>query len=241
MSGHSHFSSIKHKKEANDAQRGRVFSKMAREIAIAARSGLNLETNAKLRVILEKAKSFNMPHENIERALKKASGEEGGVVLEEVLFEAYGPGGIAILIEGITDNNKRTVSEIKQALIQHGGKFVESGSVKWLFGRKGVIVVPLAENSGLSREDLELKAIDAGAEDVYWHTDSLDVYSQPENLDKIKKNLESLGIKIESASMGWVPKEDVAIEEKDKETCQRLFESLDENEAVTEIYSNLTG
>jgi len=240
MSGHSHFAGIKHKKETTDSQRGKIFSKLTREISIAARGGTNPETNTKLRVVIEKAKSLNMPKENIERAINKGSGEAEGEQLAEVLFEAYGPGGIAILMEGITDNNKRTVNEIKQILNQNGGKFVESGSVKWLFERKGIITVSVVEeNAPLTREDLELKAIEAGAEDFYWHNSILDVYTKPENLETIKKSLEAAGIKTDSASLGWVPKEDVIVSEKDKEACQRLFEALDENDAITEIYSNI--
>lgn len=236
MSGHSHFSSIKHKKEANDAQRGRTFSKLTREIIIASRFGIDPETNNRLRVVIEKAKSMNMPKDNIERAIKKGSGETEGARLEEVLFEAYGPAGVAILIQGITDNNKRTLGEVKQILNQYGGKFVESGSVKWLFERKGVIEVSAA---GIVKEELELKAIEAGAEDTLWHEEMLEIYTKPEDLEKVKKLLEAGGVKIDSAGLGWVPKEEIKAEEKNQEACQRLFEALDENEAITDVYSNL--
>ncbi|MBZ9569566.1 YebC/PmpR family DNA-binding transcriptional regulator [Patescibacteria group bacterium] len=253
MSGHSHFRTIKHKKEITDKKRGQIFSKLSRMISIAAREkGGDPETNPKLRLSIERAKEFNIPKENIERAIKRGTGELKGAVLEEVLFEAYGPSKIAIIIEGITDNKNRTLSEIKQILNQHNGKLVSPGAVKWMFERKGCVTV----DSKLQIEDLkdkgklELLAIEAGAEDIYWHDaahegeprqgrDLLDVYTKPEELEKIKKILENKGIKTESASLDWVAKEELEIEEKDKIACQKLFAALDDNEAVQEIYSNL--
>jgi len=240
MSGHSHFAGIKHKKALTDSQKGKAFSKLAREIAIAVRDGESPETNAKLRAAIEKAKAMNMPKENIDRAIKKGSGGEGGEKLEEFLFEAYGPGGIAVLIEGITDNKNRTLGELKQSLNQHGGKLVEAGSVKWLFERKGVITVNLKpQNQNFKTEDLELSAIEAGAEDIYWHEDAFGVFSKPGELEAVKKSLEEKGIKTESAGLEWMAKEEKEVSRKDKGLAEKLFEALDENEAVSEIYSNL--
>jgi len=240
MSGHSHFAGIKHKKEANDAQRGKIFSKFAREITIAAREGAKVETNSKLRTVIEKAKAMNMPRDNIDRALVKGAGGGEGANLEEVLFEAYGPGGAAILIQGITDNNKRTVNEIKQILNQNNGKFVESGSVKWLFERKGIIVIPIKEDSGNpAKDDLEMKAIEAGAEDIYIGEETMEVYTRPETLEPAHKALEAMAIKLDSFNLGWVAKEEITVDEKDKEACQKMFEALDENDAVTDVYSNI--
>ena len=238
MSGHSHWSSIKHKKTAEDQKRGKIFSKLARMISVAAREGADPETNPKLKQALGEAKNFNLPRENIERAIKKGTGEFGEEKLEEINYEAFGPGGIAVIIEGITDNKNRTLSEIKQVLKKYGGKLAESGSVRWLFERKGVIAVSVIDKN---REDLELKAIEAGAEDIYWHEteDILDVYIKPEELEKIKKDLETQGFKIESTSLDWVSREQIEISGGEKEKCEKFFEELSENDAVQDIYSNL--
>jgi len=242
MSGHSHARTIKHQKTITDQKRGQIFSKLARSIEVAVKDGgPNPETNAKLRVVVEEAKKFNLPKDNIERAIKRGTGELAGEKLEEVLFEAYGPGGIAIIIEGITDNKNRTLGEIKQIVNQNDGKLVGEGGVKWMFKRKGCIIVDLKmQNEGFkNKERLELMAIEAGALDIYWHGDILDVYTKIEELDRVKKGLEEKGIKAESASLDWVAKEEISLNEKDREACQKLFEALDENEAVQEIYSNL--
>ena len=243
MSGHSHFSSIKHKKEITDQKRGKIFSKLARQISVAAREkGGDPEANSVLRMAIEKAKEFNMPKDNIERAIKRGAGELGEEKLEEVIYEAYGPRSIAIIIEGITDNKNRALGEIKKILNQYQGKLASIGSVKWMFERKGVITIenPKPEaRSPKQKEELELKAIEAGAEDIYWHEDVLDIYTKIEDLEKVKKNLEGQGIKIESASLDWIAKDEVELEEKQKDAAEKLFEALDENDAVQEIYSNL--
>ncbi len=241
MSGHSHWAGIKHKKQAEDQKRGKIFSKLSRMISVAAREGADPEMNPKLRQALEEAKAFNMPKENIERAIKRGTGELEGVKLEEVSYEAFGPGGVAIIIEGITDNKNRTSQEVKQILQKYSGKLADSGAVKWLFTRKGVITINPNTQNSMSKEDLELKAIEAGAEDIYWHKTEnlLDVYTKPEELDKVKKNLEAQGIKIESASLDWVPKEPIKVNDKDREKLNKLFEELDENDAVQNIYSTL--
>jgi len=242
MSGHSHFSKIKHKKKITDKKRGQIFSKLAREISVAAREGGgDPATNAKLRLAIERAKAINLPKENVERAIKRGVGELEGVQLEEVLFEAYGPGGIALIIEGITDNKNRTLGEVKQILQQHNGKLVGGGQVKWLFERRGVIIINReSQTENLkNKEELELKVIEAGAEDIYWHNDILDVYTKIESLEGVKKNLEKEEIKIESVSLDWVAKEMVTVVEKERESCEKLFEALDESDAVQEIYSNL--
>jgi len=197
--------------------------------------------NPKLRLAIEQARSFAMPKDNIERAIKRGSGELKGAKLEEVIFEAYGPEGIAIIIEGITDNKNRALAEIKQTLNQYKGKLVGEGSVKWMFERKGVITLGMRNQGeyGNNKEELELLAIEVGADDIFWHNDILDIYTKIEDLEKVKKNLEEKGIKIESATLDWVAKEQIEVGEKEKESCQKLFEALDENEAVQEIYSNL--
>lgn len=242
MSGHSHWSKIKHDKKASDAKKGKVFSKMARLISLAAREGgADPSTNSELRLVIERAKAINLPKENIERAIKRGSGELEAVQFKAFLFETYGPGGIAIIIEGITDNKKRALGEIKKILAEHNGKLVGEGSVKWLFERKGVITIdPKAQISSLgNKEELELKTIEAGAEDIYWHQDLLDIYTKIKDLERVKESLEKKEITIESASLDWVAKEQIAVDEKEKQAVERLFEALDDSEAVQEIYSNL--
>jgi len=229
MSGHSHAKTVARTKNAEDAKRSKTFSKMARFIILAAKEGADPDSNYKLRMAIDQAKQVNMPKENIERAIKKGSGELAGENLEEVSFEALGPAGIALIIEGITDNKNRTLQEIKQILNQHNGKIAGEGSVKWMFERKGCIVTE-------KKEEIELAAIEAGAEDIKEKEDCLEIYTKPEDLDRVKTNLEKENIKIESAELEWVPKEEI---EGDKEKAEKLFEQLDENDAVQNIYSNL--
>lgn len=236
MSGHSHAKKIKHQKEITDQKRGQIFSKMSRVVSIAVKDGgPNPETNTKLRMAIEMAKKLNLPKENVEKAIKRGTGELSGEKLEEVLFEAYGPGGIAIMIEGITDNKNRTLGEIKQILSQYNGKLVGEGAVKWMFERKGSLTITNPQN----KEELEMMAIEAGAEDVVTDENDLIIYTKPEDLEKVKKNLEEKGVKIDSAELEWVSKEDVTVTEQEKESLEKLFDALDENDSVQGIYSNL--
>jgi YebC/PmpR family DNA-binding regulatory protein len=242
MSGHSHAKTVRKKKEADAKKRGQIFSKITRLILVAVREGgANPETNPKLRLAIEMAKSYNFPSENIERAIKRATGEIGAEKLEEFSFEAYGPNGIAVIIEGITDNKNRALGEIKQVLNRFNGKLASEGSVKWMFERKGCITVNLkSQNQELqNKEELELAAIEAGAEDLYWHDDDLDIYTRIEKLEEVKKRLEEKGIKIDSATLDWKPKEMIDLDEKKKKECLNFFETLDELDSVQEIYSNL--
>ncbi|MBZ9571738.1 YebC/PmpR family DNA-binding transcriptional regulator [Patescibacteria group bacterium] len=261
MSGHSHWKKVKYRKAITDVKKSKIFSKLSRAISVAAREkDPDPETNPKLKLAIEMARSFNLPKENIERAIKKGAGKLEKIKLEEIMFEAYGPGGIAIIIEGITDNKNRALTEIKQILNQNSGKLADPGSVRWLFERKGVITISVSQPSVINREDLELKVIEAGAEDIYWHNaaredeppaegevrqgrrqgrDILDVYTKIEDLEKVKKNLETQEIKVTSCSLDWVAKNFVQVEEKNRESAKRLFETLDESEVVQEIYSNL--
>lgn len=237
MSGHSHFKTVKATKDANDAKKGKIFSKLGRVITIAAKQkGGDITTNATLKSAIEKAKEFNMPKENIERAIKKGTGELAGENLEEVSYEGFGPGGISIIIDGITDNKNRTLSEIKSILNQNNGKMAGEGAVRWMFDRKGVVSV---QSAGKTKEELELLAIELGADDVAWHDNTLEIYTKLEGLEKIKKALEEKQIPVESASLDYIAKEEVTLSEKEKEQTQKLFEALDENDAVNDIYSNI--
>lgn len=237
MSGHSHFHNIKIKKGAEDAKRSKIFSKLSKELSVAAKDGgSDITFNAKLRSAVEKAKSMNMPSDSIDKAIKKGSGELEGFSYEEFLMEAYGPGGTAFIVEGITDNKNRTLGELKLILSQKGGKYVNEGGIKWMFEKKGVISV---DASGKNKEEIELSAIEAGADDIDWDENTLYLYAQPEDLEKTKKSLEENKIKTESAALEWVPKETMDVDEETKEKNQRFFEALDENEDVQNIYTNI--
>lgn len=239
MSGHSHARTVKHTKDLAASLRSKVFSKLAAEITVAAKQGGgNPDTNPRLRTAMDRAKDANMPSDNVERAIKKGTGEDHAGNLEEFLLEAYGPGGIALLISGITDNKNRMLGEIKQILSKNQGKMVEGGAVRWLFAKMGVMAV----KSSLPKDELELKAIEAGAEDLYWREDGmLDVYTKPTELEKIKNVLLAAGLTVEEASIDWVPKEEVVVDQKSIDDNQKLFDELDENDAVQGIYSNLKG
>ena len=246
MAGHSHWHSIRYKKERADTKRSQIFAKLSRMITVAAREGGgDPDLNPRLALAIERAKEYNIPLENIERAIKKGTGELETERLEEVLYEGYGPGNVAVIVEAITDNKNRTLSELKQIFSQYGGKLVETGAVKWMFERKGVITMNLNQEilKGLSREQkkekLELLAIEAGAEDIYWHSGKIDVYVKPEELKKTREKLEKEGLKIEEVSLDWVPKNYHEVSSEDREKIQKFFETLDENDSVQEIYSNL--
>ena len=239
MSGHSHAKTIMATKMANDAKKGKIYSKYGRLITVAVKDGGGSgdpAKNAKLKAVIEQAKSMNMPKENIERAIKKGTGELAGEILEEVSYEGFGPGGIALIIEGITDNTNRTLTDVKVILNQNGGKMAGEGAVRWMFDKKGIIAIQSEEKT---KEDLELLAIESGAEDLHWNKDALDIYTKPEDFEKIKKALEEKQIKIESALLNMIAKEEVELSEKEKEQAEKLFEALDENDAINNIYSNI--
>jgi|SRR3989344_2558586 len=237
MSGHSHFKTVAATKNANDAKKGKIFSKMARVITIAAKEkGDDISANPQLKSAIDRAKEFNMPKENIERAIKKGTGELAGEALEEVSFEAFGPGGSALIVDGITDNKNRTISEIKTIIGKFGGKMAGEGAVKWMFKRKGEILVKYGAKP---EDELELLAIEAGAQDTKRQKEGLEIYTNPEDLEKVKKELQDSGLVIESALLAWVADEEIQIQDKEKEVAEKLFEALDENDGVQNIYSNV--
>jgi YebC/PmpR family DNA-binding regulatory protein len=242
MSGHSHAKTIKHDKDIADRKRGAAFTKVIRLITVAVKEGgTSVETNTRLRMAIEAAKNVNMPKSNVEAAIERASGVGDTAILSEFLFEAYGPGNSAVLIEGITDNRNRILSEVKQILSQHGGKLVGEGAIRWMFDRKGVIIIELGNQTPemQNKENLEMLAIEAGADDIYWFDDSLEVHTPPESTEVVKKALESKGIKVDSFSLAWLAKEDVEADAKAKEQNEILFDLLDDNDSVQEVYSNL--
>ncbi|MDO8524787.1 MAG: YebC/PmpR family DNA-binding transcriptional regulator [bacterium] len=241
MSGHSHAKTVKATKDANAAVKGKIFSKMARLISLAAKEGGNPEFNAKLKGAIETAKKFNMPKDNIERAVKKGTGELEGEALETISVEILGPGGINVIVEGITDNKNRSFGEIKQIAQKRGCKLANEGSLKWQFEQSGIInTAVVAENR---KEELEIMAIEAGATDLIWQTDEgqiyLEIITKPEELNIVKKSLEEKGIEIESANLGWIAKEEIEVSESDRKIAENLFNDLDESDSVQNIYSNL--
>jgi len=244
MSGHSHAKTVKRVKDANDAKRSKMFSKMARLISIAAKDGGDPESNSKLKQAIEVAKSVNTPKDNIERAIKKGTGELEGEILEQVTYECLGPDGVSIIIEGITDNKNRTLAEVKQILQKYSFKLAGEGSVKWAFDQKGMINVKIIYDDRTDNEEnLELLAIEAGAMDIQTKDCEEEKYmkiiTNPEELEQIKQNIANQGIEIEAASLDWIAKEQIEINENLNEKCENLFCDLDNNDAVQSVYSNL--
>jgi len=241
MSGHSKWSKIKWQKAITDAKKGKIFSKIARMISVAAKEkGPDPETNPKLRLAMEKAHEANMPKDNVERAIKKGVGQDTSTILEEFIYEAYGPEGVALIIEGITDNKNRTTGEIKNILARHQGKLASQGSVLWLFDRIGILEYAIVDT--IQKDILELKAIEAGAQDIQEATNndastSLLIYAKPENLEKIRQTLEQANFNAKSFNVDWQAKE--PIETKNQNAIDKLLESLDEQDDVNEVYSNL--
>jgi len=237
MSGHSKWSTIKHKKGAADAKRGAAFTKIIKELSISARlGGGDPETNPRLRTGILKAKAVNMPKDNIERAIKKGTGELEGVSYEEILYEAYGPGGVAILIDILTDNKNRAAAEIRNLLNKHGGNLGASGSVAYLFKRKGLLNY---DASKYKEDDILAVAIDAGAEDVSSEGDSIEVTTSPEDFEAVLKALEAKGFEASGAEIARVADTNVTLENDKTEKALRLVELLEDHEDVQTVATNL--
>lgn len=238
MSGHSHWAGIKHRKGVNDAKRAKIFTKLTNIVTIAAREGGgNPDFNFKLKLAIDQAKSSNVPRENIERAIKRGTGElKGATEIEEVIYEAYGPGNVAMLIKTATDNKNRTVSELKHLLSEMGGKLVPAGSVSFMFKQVGNINIAVPQGADLA--EVEMKAIDAGAEDVIYSGDILTVYTRAEDLQKVKENLEKSGLTIENAGLVYAPTQKTTLDTDAKMDYEKLLETLDEMDNVQEIFDN---
>lgn len=237
MSGHSKWSTIKHKKGAQDAKRGRIFTKLIREIMVAARiGGGDPSANPRLRAAIAAAKSENMPKENVERAVKKGTGELEGVSYEEVTYEGYGPAGVAVLVETLTDNRQRTVADVRHLFAKRGGNLGEPNSVAWMFNKKGLIIV---EKDKVDEDTLMTVALESGADDLQEQDNEWEVHTQPEVFDQIKGALETQGIPFVSAEVTMVPQTTVFIEdEKPAAQLLRLMESLEDHDDVQNVYSN---
>ncbi|MBN1541432.1 YebC/PmpR family DNA-binding transcriptional regulator [candidate division KSB1 bacterium] len=236
MSGHNKWSTIKRKKEKTDAARGRIFTRLIKEISIAARNGGGDEfSNPRLRTAVQAAKGANMPAANIERAIKRGTGELPGVVYEEIVYEGYGPGGAALYIEVLTDNKNRTVAEIRHLLGKHGGSLGENGSVAWMFSKKGSIVLPAA---GISEEKLLEATLEAGVDDIQQENDTYTLTCQPGDLESVKRALESQEIAYESAEVTMEPSNTVKLEGKNAESMLKLMDALEEHDDLQNLYSN---
>jgi len=236
MSGHSKWHSIRHQKGVADARRGQLFTKLTREIIVAVREGgSNPEANFRLRLAIQRARDNNMPMDNIERSIKKGSGEMGGVTLTELVLEGYGPSGIAILVEALTDNRNRTIQDIRSTFSRHGSSLGESGCVSWLFDARGLIMVKI---DSLDADDLALNAIDAGADDVKIESDYVEIYTMPEDLEAVRSALEAKNVPITSAELFKVPKTMVQLDDKAAMQTMKLLEKLEELDEVQHVSSN---
>jgi len=237
MSGHSKWSTIKHKKAATDAKRGKIFTRLAREITIAAREGGgDVENNFNLRLAVDKAKSANMPKDNIERAIKRGTGELKGEDLVEITYEGYAPNGVALLVQVLTDNKNRAVSEVRRVLTRQGGTMAEAGAVAWQFERKGYIAIA---PDGIDRDTLFEVAVEAGAEDVTFGDDLTEVLATPEDFQTVRQALEDAGITFETAELSMIPKNTMQLEEKETLQVMGVIEALEELDDTQQVYSNL--
>jgi YebC/PmpR family DNA-binding regulatory protein len=236
MSGHNKWSKIKHQKGAEDVKRGNLYTKLTREIIISTREGgSDPDGNFRLRIAIQKARDSNMPLDNIDRAIKKGSGEGEGGALIEMVLEGYGPGGTAILVNALSDNRNRTVQEVRSTFTRHGGSLAESGSVSWLFENKGVISIDAAN---VDADELALQAIDAGAEDVKVESGTVEVYTAPENLMKVRQALEKNKVEVTSGELLKEPKTMVQLDEKSALQALKLIDKLESIDDVQNVYSN---
>ncbi len=236
MSGHSKWAQIKRQKAVVDARRGQLFTKLAREITVAVReAGKDPELNPRLRLAIQRARDHNMPLENIERAIKRGTGELEGAALVEANYEGYGPGGVAILLQVLTDNPNRTLAEIRHLFERSGGSLGEKGCVSWLFEPKGVITLDTGDNDP---EELALSAIDAGAEDVKVEDSVVEVYTRPEDLERVRQELAEKELPISSAELSLIPQNLVTLEDKIAAQTLRLLEKLEEVDGVQRVFTN---
>lgn len=236
MAGHSKWSNIKHKKEREDARRGRIFTKLARQITVAAREGGgDPESNFRLRVAIDNARAANMPNDNIERAIKRGTGELEGGSFDEIIYEGYGPGGVAILLEAMTDNRNRTAGEVRHLFGKYGGNLGESGCVNWMFNTQGVIEIDL---DGVDEESVVLEAIEAGAEDVVAEDGRLRIATSPENLRTLQEALRGAGYSILSSGIEQVPSSVVQVEPEHAQKLLNLLSALEDLDDVQQVSTN---
>ena len=238
MSGHNKWSTIKRKKGANDAARAKVFTKIGRELAVAVKNGgPDPNNNAKLRDVIAKAKQNNVPNDNIDRMLKKAAGEGDSTNFEEIVYEGYGPSGIAVVVETLTDNRNRTASDVRHVFDKAGGNLGTTGCVSYLFNKKGVIVIDKT-STDMSEDDLMLLALDSGAEDFEAEEEVYQITTAPEDFSSVREKLEAQGLEFLEAEVQMVPTTYVALDEKGEARMQRLIDMLDDLDDVTNVYHN---
>lgn len=236
MSGHSKWSTIKRKKGANDARRGKLFTKLIRELTVAAREGgADEESNPRLRTTLQSARGANMPQNTIDRAVRRGSGDEAGVLYESAVYEGYGPAGVAVIIETLTDNRNRTVSEVRHVFGKYGGNLAEKGAVSWMFAQKGLIEV---EASSATEEEVLLAVMDAGGEDLQRADVVFEVLAPADQFDAVKRALEEAAIPYRQASLAWIPQNTLAVEGADAQGIVRLLEELEDLDDVQRVFSN---
>jgi YebC/PmpR family DNA-binding regulatory protein len=237
LSGHSKWSTIKRKKEATDAKRGQIFTKLGKELSLAAREGgADPETNFRLRLVVDKAKAANMPKDNIERAIRRGAGLEKGDILDEVTYEGYGPHGVALLIEVVTDNRNRSVAEIRRWFNKMGGSLGEAGSVAWQFEQKGYLTM---EPDDHDTDDIFNIAVEWGADDVVFGDDLIEIFTEPDDFQTVRKALEGRGLELESAELTRVPKTTITLNEKQTLQNMNLISMLEDLDDVQQVYSNL--
>ena len=236
MSGHSKWSTIKRKKGANDARRGKLFTKLIRELTVAAREGgAGEDSNPRLRTAVQNARAANMPQNTIDRAVRRGAGDEAGVLYEEAVYEGYGPGGVAIIIEALTDNRNRTVSEVRHVFGKFGGNLAEKGAVSWMFALKGLIEV---DQSSAGEEEVMLAVMDAGGEDLQQADGVFEVLASADHFDAVKRALEEAGIAYGQASLAWIPQNTLSVEGADARGIVRLLEDLEDLDDVQRVFSN---
>lgn len=235
MSGHSKWATIKRKKAALDSKRGKIFTKLIKEITIAARAGGDINGNPRLRLAVDNAKAQNMPMDNIERAIKKATGELEGVTYHELTYEGYGPAGVAVLVEVATDNKNRTVAEVRHLFSKSGGAMGETGSVAWMFDRKGIITLPSA---GKKEDDVMEVVLEAGADDLTTQEEYFEVQTAIENFEPVRRTLVDKNFAVENASLQWIAKNMIEVKGEDAEKVMKMIEALEDLDDVQNVFSN---
>lgn len=236
MAGHSKWANIKHRKEAQDNKKGKIFTKIARELTVAAKiGGGDPASNSRLRLALDKARAANMPKDNVERAIKKGTGEGNDQVFEDITYEGYAPGGVGILVKTLTDNRNRTIMEVRTVITKRGGSMAEAGSVAWQFENKGIIEVPI---TACSEDDIMNYALEAGAEDVVTDGDIYSITTEPSEFENVKKHLESNNIQIDFAELSMKPKTTIDVEGEAAKKLIALVEALEDLDDVQEVYGN---
>ncbi len=238
MAGHSKWSNIKHKKEKTDAQRGKIFTKIGREIAIVVREGgSDPAVNSKLKDVIAKARANNMPNDNIMRSIKKAAGEIGSVSYEEITYEGYGPEGVAIIVEAVTDNRNRTAGEMRHIFDRSGGSLGATGCVGWMFERKGILVVE--KTSEIDEEELMMSSLEAGAEDFIDNEDVYEIITDPSSFSNVRETLEEEGLSFVSAAVEMIPQNTVSLDDEGTNKVLSLIEKLEDHDDVQNVYHNM--